>query len=146
MKQPTLLLATALLAAASLPAMSYADPAQDVESSINRLELALNKGDLDAVAALYAADAVIIPSESEILDSRAAIRSFWADQLAAGADVYRIDVLDARVEGDRAYVSTLWAATVNTRDNRVVTFDGNLASVLERQADGSWKISMQGWN
>ncbi|MGH8246223.1 MAG: YybH family protein [Gammaproteobacteria bacterium] len=139
-------LALGLLASASIAAAAHADPAREIQVSIERLQTALDKGDLDAVAGLYAENAVIIPSESEILHTKSAIRSFWADQITSGADGYRIDVVDSRIEGDRAYVSMLWSATVNTHNGGVVIFDGNLTNVLQRQRDGDWKISLQSWN
>ena len=119
--------------------------APEPQQSIAGLQQALNSRDFNALAALYADGAVIIPAESEILKSPTAISSFWKDQIISGAGTYRFDVVDVDVHGNRAYVSTLWSASVYTHDNRVVTFQGNISHVLDRQADGSWKISMQSW-
>ena len=138
----TLLFATLLAAGSSGLAATSTAP----EQSIAGLQQALNSRDFRALASMYTDGAVIIPAESEILHSPDAINGFWKDQLVSGANSYRFDVIDSDVHGDHAYVSTLWTAKVHTRDDRLVTFQGNISHVLDRQPDGSWKISMQSWN
>ncbi|MFQ5660134.1 MAG: YybH family protein [Gammaproteobacteria bacterium] len=103
-------------------------------------------GQMPALLNMYTGNAVIIPPSSEILADPAAIQSYWGKLKSIGMSDYRIDTIDIRIDGDVAYQLALWQASLTAGDGKVIHLDGNMTNVLQRQADGSWKIQLQSWN
>lgn len=138
-----LLLTTTL--SVSVTAMSD-QTENDIQATINGLETALNNKDTGILKTLYSDEAMLIAEESEILNDKAAIVSFWNNQLNEAKSRYHIDVIDFRVNDNIAYLSALWSATVVTDASNIEVMDGYLSNVLERQENGHWKIRIQNWN
>lgn len=107
---------------------------------------ALNKGNTSKLVRSYTDNAVVMPPSSEILSNHAAIKGYWDGLRKIGVNDYNIYDIDLKIEGDIAYQTALWKATRVTPEGNIITFDGNLSNVFERQPDGSWKIKLQSWN
>jgi len=127
-----------------------ANAAADEAAAINALNIkwdaAVNQGDTTQLVSLYSDNAVMMPPSSEILSDRGAIKNYWDVLREVGIDVYAIDTVDLRIDGNTAYQTVLWEATRNAADGNVIQFNGNMSNVLERQKDGTWKIKLQSWN
>jgi len=74
------------------------------------------------------------------------IKSYWDALKKVGVTEYSIYPVDMNIKGKRAYTSGLWEATRVTAEGKTIKLSGNISNVLEKQADGSWKITVQSWN
>ncbi|MFQ5658829.1 MAG: YybH family protein [Gammaproteobacteria bacterium] len=142
-KFAVLLLSTVL----TLPAGATSEQTGNaIQATIEGLESALNDNDIKGIRESYTDNATLIPSESETLNNRAEIGSFWNAKLNMAKSRYHIDVIDFRVDNNIAYLSALWTATFIKAGIQAQIRDGYLSSVLERQQDGDWKIHSQTWD
>ena len=142
------ILKTLLIAAAvsvSAMAMADVDSSTAVTTVSNKWSETLNKGNTEELVKLYADNAVVLPPSSEILSDKTAIKDYWDGLRKVGVNEYSVYTVDLKVEGDKAYQTALWEAT-RIADGKVIEFEGNISNVLERQKDGSWKITLQSWN
>ncbi|MDE2571897.1 MAG: DUF4440 domain-containing protein [bacterium] len=97
----------------------------------------LNAGDLDALAALYEPQAVLIaPPEGERISGSGAIRQTLAGLLAMGARI-SLEPVYCVVAGDLAVGRSRWHLT-GTADGKPFEMDGSTVEVYRRQPDGGW--------
>jgi ketosteroid isomerase-like protein len=83
-------------------------------------------GDVDAMVALYEADAVIDSSDGRLIEGRQAIRKYFAEYNASGRKFLSGVQRPALIAGDLALTSTRLA-------------DGTVTGeVARRQPDGTW--------
>ena len=74
-------------------------------------EKAYNEKNADAVAAIYCEDAQLLPPGPPAVTGRAAIRDFWANDIATGNMTFAITAEASGVDGDWAWRSGPWKAT-----------------------------------
>lgn len=100
----------------------------------------------DALAALYAADAVLMPETARTAKGEAAIRQFlgiYVGLLAEGGYQPLIDsAADVEVSGDLAIRSGTYAIT----DKSGMSVDTGKWLETWRKTDGQWRISRDIWN
>lgn len=140
-----LLLISALTLAGPYAMATAETPATDVQAASSQWESVFNSGNTRKLAALYTNDAVVVAPSLEIVSKREGIRDYWARQMQSGTGNFSIRSISIRTEGNRAYQTAVWVATV-TSGGKANEFDGGMTNVLERQPDGSWKILLQSWN
>lgn len=134
------LLLLAAIAACTRPA-DDASARDEVRQVFDRYVEASNGGDADALAALYAEDALLLPPDQELVEGREAIREFWEDGTEPGlsASVERIEV-----RGDLAYLVGRYALPPTDTDAADV---GKLVLCLRRDpAERAWRITCDIWN
>ena len=104
---------------------------------------AFNKGDAQAVAAMYAEDAYVLPPGSDIVKGRSAIEAFWrqAAQQMTDAKLTTLDVLPLGRNAARE-IGTVSLKTKTQPPQEVV---GKYA-VVWRKIDGRWKLATDIWN
>ena len=124
--------APADLSAADLAAIRTAD---------SSFAAAATAGDVDALAAVYARDASLLPPNLPPQQGRTAIRSFWGGFLNAYTVKFEIasDTIEGR--GDLAYNMGHYRFTAvpKERSNPGVADEGKFLEILKKQPDGSWK-------
>ena len=119
----------------------------EVESVVRGIIAADNAGDLDAVVAHYADDAVLLPPNGRIVEGKEAIR----ERYRTGFERFRFEVSitlkETKVSGD-------WAFNRGVTKGRLVPLAGGEARslndqylmILRRMPDGAWKIARLIWN
>ncbi len=119
----------------------------EVESVVRGIIAADNAGDLDAVVAHYADDAVLLPPNGRIVEGKEAIR----ERYRTGFERFRFEVSitlkETKVSGD-------WAFNRGVTQGRLVPLAGGEARslndqylmILRRMPDGAWKIARLIWN
>ena len=106
-----------------------------------RWEQALNSGDVEAVAALYSADARLLPPNAELAQGSAAIAAEFSQMIAAGLTI-DLENVDAVVAGDVGYK----VGTYTLQAPGGVTVDRGKYIDVWRKVDGQWKITNDIWN
>ena len=114
-----------------------------IEKLNNAWTAAFNKGDAQAVAAMYAEDAYVLPPGSDIVKGRAAIEAFWrqAAQQMGDAKLTTLDVLPLGRNATRE-IGTVTLKTKSQPPQEVV---GKYA-VVWRKIGGQWKLATDIWN
>ena len=131
-----LLLACAFAFAGCAPKAPVADSGADVaavESAAAGWEQAYNDKNADAVAAIYAEDAQLLPQGAPAVNGRAAIREHYANEIATAWAKISV-VSDANgVAGDWAWRSGTWSVET------APPVSGKYLDVWHRTAEG-WRL------
>ena len=137
-------LLAAVIVAGCGPQKSGHDPAGDkaaLDATAAGWEKAYNEKNADAVAALYSDDAQLLPPGAAVVSGRAAIRDYWAKDIADTGMPLTIKADDSEVGGDWAWRS----GSFSGQDPSGATFTGKYIEVWQRTADG-WKLHRDIWN
>jgi uncharacterized protein (TIGR02246 family) len=130
----------------SSPSAMAADDAGAIRAGTDAWIKAYNAGNADAIVAMYAEDAVIMPPGAAPARGRAAIKQFLvkdiADSKAAGITLVLTKENDVGVKGDVA-----WHAGTYTVANKAgATVDSGGYMEVWRKAGGKWHIVRDIWN
>ena len=100
---------------------------------------ALGRADSEALAALYTADATLLPPAAAPISGREAIRRFWQAGLDAGIVAIRLEA--ARLDHDTrlAYELGSYELRLEPAASKTIVDRGNYVLVHSRQDDGSWR-------
>lgn len=113
---------------------------QGIEAAVTRYVAASNRGDADALMALYAEDAVLLPPDHEPIEGREAIGEFWRQGTDQGLEV---STLRVDTDGKLGYLVGRYRLPA-TEDEPADS--GKYVMCLERQRDGSWLLTADIWN
>jgi uncharacterized protein (TIGR02246 family) len=127
----------------TLAPLSAADAAA-LRAVHDRFSAALLRQDFDAVAALYAEDAVLLPPQEPAVHGRAAIRTWTAAVPRVTRIVLQVDDLDGRA--DLAYMRGSFAMTLEAEGAPAVSVAGKYVEILKKQADGAWRFAVDIFN
>jgi uncharacterized protein (TIGR02246 family) len=111
-----------------------------IEAAVQRYVDASNQGDADALASLYADDAVLLPPDHEPVRGRAAIGEFWRQGTDEGLEVTTLTV---EVDGDLGYLVGRYHLPATDEEP---ADSGKYVMCLKRQRDGAWKLTADIWN
>jgi len=100
---------------------------------------ALNAGNLDALVALYEAQATLMPQPGKLVSGAAGIRDALAGFVAAKPHMSITPKLAAQA-GDLAVVSAKWELSMTGPDGKPAKMSGEAVEVSRRQRDGSWQL------
>jgi uncharacterized protein (TIGR02246 family) len=122
----------------------------DAKSTVAKLNEAwldaYKAADFDQVAALYAADAVVMPNSSEPVQGREAIRNFFVESIK-NIPQRSMALKSFRVEASGILLMDSGEYTfdgVNTEGNSVHIV-GNYITVFKK-VDGRWRTAIEIWN
>ena len=111
-----------------------------IEATVDRYVAASNEGDAEALTALYADDAVLLPPDHEPIHGREAIGQFWRDGTDTGLEV---STLRLEVDGSVAYLVGRYRLPPTDLED---ADSGQYVLCLKRQQDGAWKLTADIWN
>jgi len=97
-------------------------------------------GDADAIAALYASDAILLPPGAPPISGRNAIKAVFARNFAAGANTIAFTSVRSDVGQDRAAVFWQWQSEIKPASGEVIKSVGQ-SLVYFKRVDGVWLIS-----
>lgn len=119
---------------------------ETISATNARLAAALMNGDFAAAAALYTADALLIPPDSAPLTGHAAIQGFWRAAVAAlGLTAARLDTLDLEPSDDGAMATEVGMATLAVAGGSQTALV-NYVVVWKKGGDGVWRLHRDIWN
>jgi uncharacterized protein (TIGR02246 family) len=129
---------------AAVPA--YAQDQAAAQNLVDAWAAAFNKGDAKAIAALYTADAYVLPDHAAMAHGRAAIEKMVKQLTADGnyQNDLKLAVLGVR-QIDPNAASQLGTYTITVKGPQPHQEIGKFASVL-RKVGGKWLIQTDIWN
>jgi len=130
-----------LVAVLSACAPTGSQPSSELAATTDIWTAALNAGDVEAVAALYAEDARLLPPNAAMTQGREAVRQEFGAMVAAGLKG-ELATLEAVVAGDIGY--KVGTYTVMGPDGSVID-RGKFIEVWQ-QVGGDWQIINDIWN
>jgi ketosteroid isomerase-like protein len=131
---------------AAVPTCWAADDAAAIRAGTAAWFTAANAGKTDAVVAVYAADAIVMPPGSKPLRGHAAIKPYIAKEITgavpSGITLVMDGGSDVGVQGNTAW----HAGTYTVRDKSGTTVDTGAFMEIWRKTGGAWRIHRDTWN
>ena len=136
------------------PPAAPARPARDVKAdlaAIARLRdeylAAHNAGDIDRLMALWADDAIFLPTDEPTIYGKAAIREHIQEILDQIPARVALSLEETRVADDWAFDRGVETVTMGSQaSGESVTMRVKYICILQRQVDGSWKFARYIYN
>jgi len=112
-----------------------------------QFDAAFNSKNAQAIAALYAADAIVMPAPAgAVVKGRQAVAEFFGGLIQAGVIEHALTMKEAIVTDTLATQAGNWAAAMVGEDGVKQQFGGNVQVVFQKQADGQWLAVTHIWN
>jgi uncharacterized protein (TIGR02246 family) len=108
--------------------------------------LACNTKHLDDLLELYSPDALVLRSNYPPVRGAAAVREFFFGALDAGLGEVEIDPLRVDVVGEMAYEAGRCKALIPSSTGKRREERGKYLWVLQRQANGEWRVVADCWS
>jgi uncharacterized protein (TIGR02246 family) len=116
-------------------------PNTEPDQAVQEFFEAFNKGDLDAVVALYEPNACLVAQPGQTVQGHAAIREAL-DGFLAMKPTLTAEKKSLVTTGDIALSVVKWTLGGTGPDRAPVHMEGTTTDVLRRQADGRWLIAI----
>jgi uncharacterized protein (TIGR02246 family) len=124
------------------PIKAVAGPAEDVAAAINQWGKAFNANDVNALAKLYAPDAVLIgPSGSTVVNGDEAIRKYYS-RLEKSGDKVEMDVRKVVILDDNAAYAAGFDQFTAVRNGETGTSSNGFTMVFVKHGN-DWLIAHQ---
>lgn len=96
--------------------------------------------DLDATVAYYADDAVVMPGDAPVANTKQTIRDLWAPMMAPNISVsWQVNQAEVARSGDLGYLRGVYQLVTKDAAGKTTTERGKLLEVWKKQSDGKWK-------
>jgi uncharacterized protein (TIGR02246 family) len=137
-----LVLALGACTASPAPADTTADVAA-ADAVRDAWVTAFSAGNAEGVSALYTADAIFMRNHQPTLTGQAAIRAAMQAQMDAMTTSISVTTDETMIMGDTAVGRGRFttALTPKTEGTAPIADEGSYMTVMQRQADGTWKIT-----
>jgi uncharacterized protein (TIGR02246 family) len=109
---------------------------------------AASAGDGAALTALYTSDATLLPPGEPVITGQA-VKKYNDDMTSSFSGPTELTTTAVGGRGDLAYATGIYRATLTPKKagaKPLPTEEGKYLEVLEKQADGSWKIVYDMWS
>ena len=116
-----------------------------IEANTKQFVEAFNKGDAVAVANMYTMNARLMPPNSEIIEGRANIQTFWKGAMDAGIKMVSLDLADLEVHGDTAIEVGRYTLTTPGAGGTTTTDKGKYVGVWKREGP-TWRLAIDTFN
>ena len=134
-------LATVSLGAVPSAQSSSSDARAAIEAAGHKFEAAAAKGDGAAIGALYTADAMLLPPNSDLVKGSQAITDFWKAAVGAGV-VAKFAIVEVSAHGDVAHE----VGTYDMKSPDGQALDRGKYIVVWKRDGGQWKLHRDIWN
>jgi ketosteroid isomerase-like protein len=150
----------AVVAVSSILALAACSPAPQTQADTRAAdEAAIKKADedwmraaqakqVDPWVAFYSDDAVVLPPNDKIANTKEDIRKAISALVSApGLDIkWQLTKIEAARSGDLAYGYGTYGLTLNDAEGKPITDHGKILEIWRKQADGTWKCIVDTWN
>lgn len=112
-----------------------------------QFDTAFNSKNTEAIAALYADHAVVLPAPAgQAVRGRQAAADFFGGLIQAGVIEHALNMQPALVSDSLATQTGQWSAAMVGEDGTRQAFGGNVQIVFQKQPDGQWLAVTHIWN
>lgn len=121
---------------------------QNIEELSNTMEKAMINNDQNILIALYADDAISMPSYSPMVKGKNAIEQMGKKDMEMGTKYKSFDTKTTDFFGDGKYAYQIGTYTINFSTSKMpdIKDHGKYLTVWEKQGDNTWKIKVETWN
>ncbi len=133
------------LASVLLTATSRADEAPLEHTLGARWTEAYNSGDIEALSAMYAADARLQQGYCPAVEGREAIEAFWRGDVGEGTSTTHLEVNDSLSVEGLIYVSGNYAVEVTDGAEPPNRTHGTYVQIWRRDDAARWTIVRETW-
>ncbi len=139
-----ILVGTALagLALAGVAGAQSSDVRAAIEAANKQFSAAVTRGDAAGIAALYSANAEVLPPGGDVAKGRAAIQKLMQGFIDAGAKELPLATVEVEAHGDTAWEVGTW--TLKGKDG--AELDHGKSVVIWKKEAGGWKLYRDIWN
>lgn len=110
--------------------------------TVTALVEARNRGDIETVLTLCEPNAIVVPQPGIVIRGTAAIREWLTSLIARQPDFHVLG--QHMLEGpDTALHCSNWTLDIDTPTGPRLHLAGRSASVLHKQADGTWLVAIE---
>jgi uncharacterized protein (TIGR02246 family) len=103
--------------------------------------------DLSATLAFYADDAVVMPGDAPIANTKQAIRDLWAPMMAQDISVsWQANQVEVAQSGDLGYAIGTYQLVTKDAAGNSSTERGKLLEIWKKQANGKWKCAVDNFS
>ena len=104
--------------------------------------------DVDKTVSYYADDAIVMPTNAPVANTKDAIRKIWGDLLTGpGVTItWKATKVEIAKSGDIGFIAGTYELTMNDASGKPVNDRGKYLEVWEKQPDGKWKCGADIWN
>lgn len=135
-----------LAAAAAVGEPPKADPARPaIDKAGKAFADAFNRGDIAAVANMYAEDAIAFPPDSDMLKGRAAIEGLWKSFRDTGAKSMEFEIVDVVSSGNLAAETGIATLHVQPAGAGEATIKVKYVVVWKKKG-ATWQLFRDIWN
>lgn len=118
-----------------------------IENLMNQYGAALNAGDLELWISLWAENGIQMPPNAPAVIGKEQIRAKFESIFPVFIFNMIVTTKEVRTAGDLAFARGTYTLSLTPREEgEIINIDGKYLSILERQADGSWKFSRDCFN
>jgi uncharacterized protein (TIGR02246 family) len=128
------------------PADGGAKARAAVEAQNAKLSAAYGSADFKAVAALYTADAQLLPPDGDVIQGKDAIEAFWKATYESGVTGAKLTTLDVGRSGDLAYETGTALLTIQPKGKEPTTATLKYLVVWKKLPEQGWKLHRDIWN
>lgn len=113
-----------------------------IAAPIAQFMAAFSRGDAAGAAAVYTADAQVLPPNSTVVSGRQAIQTFWQGAMNMGVTAVNLETVEVEEFGNSAYeVGTF---TLQGAEDQMI--DAGKYVGIWKHAAGQWKLHRDIWN
>ena len=118
-----------------------------IKDLMNQYGAAINAGDLDLWISLWADNGIQMPPNAPTVIGKEQIRAKYESIFPVFIFNMVVITKEVRTAGDLAFARGTYTLSLTPREEgEIINIDGKYLSILERQADGSWKFSRDCFN
>jgi uncharacterized protein (TIGR02246 family) len=126
--------------------IAVANESAQAALSIDQSENSLTK-DLDAIVSFYTDDAVMLPGDAPVANTRQTIRDLWAPMLAPNASVtWQVNQAEVARSGDLGYARGVYQLVIKDAAGKATTEHGKFVEIWKKQADSKWKCAVDSFS
>jgi len=118
------------------------DIRSDIRTADDAFEQSFNQGDAAGIADLYTRDGMLLPTGSDFVRGRIAIREFWQGAINMGIKEAKLTIVEVEQQGDTA----VEVGQYQLKGAGGETMDAGKYVVIWKQEAGEWKLHRDIWN
>lgn len=116
-----------------------------IERAVQSFIEAFRRGDAEAVAALYAEDARLLPPNHPKVQGKEAIRQFWQGAMDMGVKDASLQIEEVEPQGDTAYEIGRYTLAIEQGNGERISDAGKYV-VIWKRGGGGWRIAVDIFN